>query len=123
MLVWSAVLCLSIPSAGVASVPLSAGGFAWALGNRDTPNELPVWGQRAQRAHANMVENLAPFAALVLVAHVTGNANYTTAVGATLFFWARVAHAVVYTAGIPYVRTLAYGVGLVGEIMILGQLF
>jgi len=123
MLVWSTVLCLSIPLVGVASVAQSAGGFPWALGNRDTPNELPLYGQRAQRAHANMVENLAPFAVLVLVAQVSGNANAATATGATIFFWSRVAHAAVYTVGIPYVRTLAFGASIWGEIQILTQLF
>ena len=46
---------------------------------------LPGWAERAKRAHINMAENLAPFAALVLVAHVTGAANATTAMGAAIF--------------------------------------
>jgi uncharacterized MAPEG superfamily protein len=66
---------------------------------------------------------LAPFAILVIVAHLTGKANSTTALGATLFFWARVAHAATYLAGIIYARTAAFFVGVVGELMILSQLF
>ena len=102
---------------------LAPGGINWLFGNRDTPLATPEWTARAQRAHQNLVENLAPFAILVLVAHVTGKANSTTALGATLFFWGRVAHAGTYIAGIIYARTVAFFVGTIGELMILSQLF
>jgi uncharacterized MAPEG superfamily protein len=69
-----------------------------------------------------MAENLAPFAALVLVAHVAGAANATTAIGAAIFFWARLVHALVFIAGLPWVRTLAFIVGLAGELLILAQI-
>ncbi|HXJ32929.1 MAG TPA: MAPEG family protein [Candidatus Eisenbacteria bacterium] len=123
MLVWSALLCVSLPVVylmGRSSVP---GGLAWGFGNRDTPLAVPAWTGRAERAHANLVENLAPFAILVLVAHVAGKANATTALGAELFFWGRVAHAAIYSAGIVYLRTAAFFVGTAGELMILLQLF
>ena len=68
---------------------------------------LDGWGQRAKRVHLNTVENLAHFAALVLVAHIAGAANETTAMWAQVFFWARVAHALIFYAGIPYLRTVA----------------
>ena len=48
---------------------------------------LPQWAQRLYRAHMNMVENLGPFAALVIVAALTGAANEMTAFGARMFFW------------------------------------
>ena len=92
------------------------------FGNRDTPLQFPDWAARTRRAHANLIENLAPFAILVLIAHVAGLANEASAQGATIFFWARAAHFLVYSAGIPYVRTLAFGIALVGELQILGQL-
>jgi uncharacterized MAPEG superfamily protein len=76
-------------------------GLAWGLGNRQEAPELPAWGERAGRAHRNMLENLIPFAALVLTAHVAGVAGEETARGATLFFWGRLAHAAIYIAGIP----------------------
>jgi uncharacterized MAPEG superfamily protein len=59
----------------------------------------------------------------VLVAQIAGKANATTALGATIFFWGRVAHALVYLAGIPYLRTLVFVVAVAGELMILFQLF
>jgi uncharacterized MAPEG superfamily protein len=122
MLVWSGLLCVLMPFVYVGGLAQVTGGFAWGFGNRDQPLELPDWAARAKRGHANMVENLAPFAVLVLVAHVAGKANATTALGATLFFWSRVAHFVVYTLGIPYVRTLVFAIASVGELMILFQI-
>lgn len=122
MLVWTALLCLVLPAVYLVGRVGTPGGLAWGLGNRDTPFEAPPWTGRALRAHANLVENLAPFAILVLVAHLTGRAGPTTALGATVFFWSRVAHAAVYTAGLVGVRTAAFIAGLVGELMILGAI-
>ena len=123
MLVASALLCLLIPYIGLVGLARAPGGMAWGFGNRDVPIAVPAWVERTRRAHANMVENLAPFAVLVLVAHLTGKANGTTALGAELFFLGRVAHLLVYAAGIPVVRTLVFGVAVAGEILILTQLF
>ena len=123
MLVASALLCLSIPYISLVGLARAPGGMAWGFGNRDVPIAVPAWVERTRRAHANMAENLAPFAVLVLVAHVTGKANGTTALGAELFFLGRVAHLLVYAAGIPVVRTLVFGVAVAGELLILSQLF
>lgn len=83
--------------------------------------DLPDWAQRSHRTHKNLVENLAPFAALVLIAHVAGAANETTALAATVFFWARLIQAVVHIAGIPWVRTGAFVVGWLACLAILWQ--
>ena len=64
-----------------------------------------------------------PFAILVLTAHLTGKANDTTALGAGIFFWGRVAHFLVYVLGIPYLRTVVFGIATLGPILILIQLF
>ena len=79
---------------------------------------LPLWVQRANRAHINLVQAFAPFAALVLIAHVTGQSNAMTAMWAMVFFWARVAHAIIHIAGIPYLRTLIFAVGVVAVLAI-----
>ena len=97
-------------------------GLVYGFGNRDQPEPLPDWGERALRAHRNMLENLAPFAALVLVAQVSGVSNEATALGAVLFFWGRVAHAIIYIAGIPYLRTAAFVVSLIGMFRIAREL-
>jgi uncharacterized MAPEG superfamily protein len=78
-----------------------------------TPRPVPLWGKRADRTYLNAVEVFAPFAALVLVAHVTGKANGVTAFWATCFFWLRLAHATVYLFAIPYIRTLIFTLGFV----------
>jgi uncharacterized MAPEG superfamily protein len=74
---------------------------------------MPLWGKRADRAHLNAVETFAPFAALVIVAHVAGKANAMTAFWATCYFWLRLAHAVVYLIGIPLIRTILFTLGYV----------
>ncbi|MCW5893149.1 MAG: MAPEG family protein [bacterium] len=124
MLVWTAMLCLTLPVVYASGRLSSPGGLAYGMGNREgEPPPEPAWVKRGVRAHANLVENLAVFAILVLVAHLAGRANATTALGATLFFWARVAHAAVYVLGLTGIRTLAFFAGTVGELLILAQLF
>lgn len=122
-LVWTAVLSLVVPTiygAGRMQVP---GGMQWALGNRDQPLNVPPWAARALRAHANLIENLAPFAILVLAAQIGGKTNGWTALGAQLFLWARIAHLAVYTGGVIGLRTAVFFLGTVGELLILFQLF
>jgi hypothetical protein len=48
--------------------------------------------ERAFPLRVNAVESFAPFAALVIVAHVTGKTNATKALLAVSFFWLRLAH-------------------------------
>ena len=59
----------------------------------------------------------------VLIAHAAGVSNDQTAFGASLFFYARVAHAVVYAFGWPWIRPLCWFVSFVGLAMIVSQLF
>ena len=117
MLTWSAALCALIWVPYVLA-RIAAWGMLDTVGYPESPPEVPAWSARMQKAHLNLVENLVPFAALVLVAHVAGAANETTALGAQIFFWARVAHAVVYVFAIPFARTLAFAAGIVGMAMI-----
>jgi uncharacterized MAPEG superfamily protein len=122
MLVWSAVLCLVIPYPGVTVLLGLPGGWAWGVGNRDASFTVPAWIERGRRAHANMVENLIPFACLVLVAHVGGKANASTAFAAELFLAARVLYTLVYLAGIPLLRTLIFTIAVLADFMILMQI-
>jgi uncharacterized MAPEG superfamily protein len=78
-----------------------------------TPRPLPAWGKRADRTYLNAVETFAPFAALVIVAQLAAKADAMTAFWAMSFFWLRVAHAVVYLLGVPYLRTLIFTLGFV----------
>ena len=99
-------------------------GLKRMAGAYPTPNysALPQWAQRLNRAHMNLVENIGPFAVLVIVAQLTGAANTMTALGAQLFFYARLVQIVAHTAGIPWVRTGAFFVGWIGNIIILVQI-
>ena len=87
-----------------------------------TPRPVPLWGKRADRVYINAVESFAPFAALVIVAHLAGKANSMTAFWAMSFFWLRLAHAVVYLLGLPYLRTLIFTLGYVAVIGIFWEL-
>jgi uncharacterized MAPEG superfamily protein len=74
---------------------------------------LPDWVNRANRAHLNAVENIAPFAAVVLVAQASGISTATTVTCAAIYFWARLVHAIVHISGFGLLmaRTIAFTVG------------
>jgi uncharacterized MAPEG superfamily protein len=122
MLVWSAALALvqiviaAIGAQGQVGLPALAG-------NREDLPAVTGWAGRARRAHLNMLENLVVFAIVVIVAHLAGRANATTALGAALFFWARLAYALIYVAGVPWLRTAVWAVSVAGILLIFSQLF
>lgn len=122
MLVYTGVLSFLIPMVYLVGRARTSGGLKWGMGNRGETMTFPGWSERAERAHANLVENLAPFAILVLVAHLSGQANDLTALGARIFFWSRLAHAVIYIAGVTGVRTLIFIVSIAAEILIMLQI-
>jgi uncharacterized MAPEG superfamily protein len=97
-------------------------GLMKLVGNREGMPEITGWRGRAERAHLNMLQNLVLFAALVLVAIATSKVNETILLGAQIFFWSRVAYALIYLAGIPWLRTLSWVVSIVGLIMMFMQL-
>ena len=113
MLVYSALLLLFIILAQ-AGLAISQNGLMAQAGSRDNLAEPSVVRQRLQRLTANMQENLVIFAIIVLAANAAGISNETTVLGATLFFYARVAHAVVYAFGWPMIRPLFYFAGVCG---------
>ena len=122
MLVWSGALALVQMLIAALAAQIQVG-LPMLAGNRENMPALTGWAARAQRAHFNMLESLAVFAIFVLVAHVSGRANEMTALGATLFFWGRVAYALVYLAGLPWLRTAIWAVSMAGIVLVLSQLF
>lgn len=120
-LVWSAALTLVQMLVAVAGATMQVG-LPTLAGNRDSLPAMTGWALRAQRAHLNMLESLAVFAIVVLVANVAGRADETTALGAMLFFWGRVAYAVIYLAGIPWLRTAAWAVSIAGILLVFSRL-
>jgi uncharacterized MAPEG superfamily protein len=113
MLLYSALLFLVIILAQ-AGLGISQNGLMAQAGSRDNLPEPTVLRQRLQRLSANMQENLVMFAVVVLVASAAGVSNDATAMGASVFFFARVAHAIVYAAGWPVIRPLFFFAGLYG---------
>ena len=120
-LAWSVLLAIVHMLVTVVAL-VQHSGMAVALGNRANLPELPGWGGRAGRANDNMAQNLVLFAAAVLAVVAAGTTNATTLLGAQLFFWARIAYAVCYLGGIPWLRTASWLVSLVGILMIVWQL-
>jgi uncharacterized MAPEG superfamily protein len=122
MLVWSAALALVQMLIAVAGAQGQLG-LPMLAGNREGLPALTGWAGRAQRAHLNMLESLAVFAIVVLVADVATRANATTALGATIFFWGRLAYALIYVVGVPWLRTAAWAISTVGIVLVFSQLF
>lgn len=85
----------------------------------ETGGPHSLWAQRMMRAHQNAVENLAIFVPVVLIAHVLQISTPVTRAAVVVYFLARLAHFLVYTAGLPVVRTLAFVVGWGAQIAFL----
>jgi uncharacterized MAPEG superfamily protein len=118
MLAYSAVLFFVVimVQAGLA---ISQNGLMAQAGSRDELPEPTLLRLRLQRLTANLQENLVLFAIVVLVANGAGVSNEATAMGASVFFYARIAHAVIYAAGWPMIRPLFYFASLYGMGVIL----
>lgn len=120
-LAWSALLTSAIWIPYITSLVM-ANGFLTPANYKDpTPRPAPNWGLRANRTHINAVESFAPFAALVIVAHITDTANDATAMWAGVYFWSRVAYTIVYLLGIPYLRTIVFTASFVSVVAIFLQ--
>lgn len=123
MLAWSVLL-------GVVQLFIAAAlmtrqrGLKWNAGARDgSPPPLTGVAGRADRAFRNFLETFPFFAAAALAVVATGTGDSVTALGAHLFFWARLAYVPLYLAGIPYVRSAVWGASLLGMLMVLSGLF
>ena len=121
LLAWSVILAIVHMLIAVQAL-VSTKGLMAAIGNRENLPELPGWAGRAVRANRNMAENLALFAAVVLIAAVIGKSNSMTLLGAQLFFWGRIAYAVCYLGGFKWLRTLSWVASIAGVVLILWQL-
>ena len=102
---------------------LAVRGLTDAVGYPEQPKPQSAWAQRLMRAHANAVENLVIFASLVLILDARGHSTESTALACAVYFWARLAHAVVYTMGVPVLRTLAFAVGFVAQVTLAIAIF
>ena len=121
LLLWAVLLAFVQMLIAVTGATLQVG-LPLLAGNREGLAPCTGWAGRASRAHHNMLESLVLFAALVLIAALAGKSNAMTLLGAQLFFWARLAYAVVYLAGVPWARTAVWFVSVVGLVLIFLQL-
>jgi uncharacterized MAPEG superfamily protein len=97
-------------------------GLADTVGYPTERKAQSAWAERMMRAHANAVENLVVFAALVLAAQAAGIGNGATAAACVVYFWARVVHLLAYTFAIPWIRTLAFVAGFGAQATLAWQL-
>jgi uncharacterized MAPEG superfamily protein len=122
-------LTLTVAMTGLFWVPyildrIMVRGLVGATAN-PSPKDEPQspWAQRLMAAHTNAVENLVIFAPLVLTARALGIATAMTAFACALYFWSRLAHVVVYTLGIPVLRTLSFAAGFVAQVLLALAIF
>ncbi len=122
MLGWSVVL-------GIIYVLVAAGfgtwqrGLLWNAGNRDgVPQPLNKYAARADRARHNFLETFAFFAAATLAVVAMHKTGAQTALGAQIYFWARLVYLPVYVIGIPYLRTAIWIASLWGILQMLEAL-
>ena len=83
---------------------------------------LPSWAERAKNAHNNSIENLIPFATLVIVASLANISNDATVSAAIAYFWLRLVHYILHILGISFLRTIAFAGGWLAQLCIAYQI-
>jgi len=91
-------------------------GVSGAMANPTrTDRPQAEWANRLMFAHDNAVENLIVFAPLVLILNAADVSTPTTVLACAVYFWSRVVHLIVYTMGLPIIRTVAFLVGFAAQ--------
>jgi uncharacterized MAPEG superfamily protein len=122
-------LTLTIVLTGVLWVPyildrIMVRGLMGAMANPSrTDKPQSQWAQRLYFAHTNAVDNLVIFAPLVLILDALGRSSPWTVAACAVYFWARLAHAIIYALGIPVARTLAFAVGFAAQVVLVLAVF
>ena len=101
---------------------IAVGGLMEAVGYPANPKPQSPWAQRLKKAHANAVENLVVFAALILTAQALGITSAVIGSAAVVYFWARLVHAAAFAFAVPWVRTLAFTVGFLAQAAVAWQI-
>lgn len=102
-----------------AATGVRAKGAVPMANNRDDVGPATGFHARMLRVVDNHREGITMFAPLVLIAAAANIHNGSTVLGAQLFFYARLVHAILYVLGVPMVRPLAWAVGIAGTVMVL----
>jgi uncharacterized MAPEG superfamily protein len=97
----------------------------WASLDNPKPGDTPQspWAMRLYFAHSNAVENLVVFAPLVLILDSLNISTWATVIACAVFFWARLAHAILYALGVPVLRTVAFTVGFICQVVLVLAIF
>lgn len=98
-------------------------GLPVAAGNQHDIAPWSGWNERLNRAIRNLIEAIVIFAPIALAVHGLGLSNDLSALGAQIFLASRIVHVVVYTVGLPWVRTVAWFAGVIGIVMVGSPLF
>jgi uncharacterized MAPEG superfamily protein len=119
VLAWGCILALVHIFAAV-RVKTRQYGTKWNVGARDEALEppQPIVGRLA-RAQANFFETFPLYAAAALTVSVAHLTNRWTAIGALLWIAGRIVYLPLYALGVPYVRTAAWLVSLIGIVLVL----
>jgi uncharacterized MAPEG superfamily protein len=102
-----------------ASVGVRAKGAIPLAGHRDDIGPATGFHARMLRVVDNHREGLIMFAPVVLIAAVANIHSSMTVLGAQMFFYSRLVHALLYVTGIPLVRPLFWAVGVAGTLIVL----
>ena len=74
-----------------------------------------AWAARLSKAHSNAVENLVIFAPLVILVQITNSSNEITLMATQAYFYARLAHFIIYGLGFPYFKTIVFTIGFIAQ--------
>jgi uncharacterized MAPEG superfamily protein len=123
MLLWATVLGL-VQLLVATSLATKDQGLAYNLSPRDAaPPPVSTLAARLLHAFKNFMETFPLFAAAILFVTLAGKQDAATALGAQLYFWARLVYVPVYASGVTVVRTLVWTVSIVGLVMVLAASF
>ena len=98
-------------------------GIGWALGPQDEPRDQNVIAGRVQRALRNFLETYPAFAVMALMLAITDSGTAQSALGAAVYFWARIAYIPAFVSGIPLVRSIAWFTSLGGLVLMILPFF
>lgn len=98
-------------------------GFFTGLWDPNGRMETKVdWARRMMQAHQNAVENLVVFAPLVILVQLMGLQSETTALATEVYFFARLAHYLVFTFAVPLLRVVSFLVGFGAQLTLVLRL-
>ncbi len=119
VLAWGCVLA-AVHIFAAAAVKTRQYGIAWNVGARDgaQPEPAPVVG-RLMRAQANFFETFPIMVAAILLVEAAGRTGSGTAAGALIWLVARIVYLPLYAAGVPVLRSVAFGLSFLGIALVL----